>query len=64
MNTDEVNEVNRIKRMLTEVMLTGTSTTFAIRDGELHAMGFVIVDLPKLCWVVTEKGHRWLDEHQ
>lgn len=57
-------EVNRLKRILTEIMLTGTASNYVIRHGELHAKGLVIVDLPKLCWVLTEKGHRWLDEHR
>ena len=57
-------EVNRLKRILIEIMLTGTASSYVIRHGELHNMGLVIVDLPKLCWVLTEKGHRWLDEHR
>jgi hypothetical protein len=64
LDTHEVNEIDRLKRILIEIMLTGTASSYVIRHGELHNMGLVIVDLPKLCWVLTEKGHRWLDEHQ
>lgn len=60
----DAHEVNRLKRILTEIMLTGKASTYVIRHGELHAMGLVIVDLSKMCWVLTDKGHRWLDEQR
>ena len=56
------NEVNEIKKILTEVMLSGDSNNKLIREYSFWKNGLIAVEEGQ--FVVTDKGRAWLDEQR
>jgi hypothetical protein len=59
----EDHEVNKAKDMLIDIMLTGTTGRDVIHHSYVYNEKLVKADLKIHQWVLTDKGHRWLDEH-